>query len=426
MANATLSTAWSYLPNSGDRRLAGISNVGLSSGQYSTYGYTTTPENFISAITESSDSATVYPGALTQTASYNNLNQLTNLSGLTLSFDADGNLLSDGQRNYSWDVENRLIGITYPGQPGKQTAFAYDGLSRRTAINSTPAGGSAVTTSYIWCGSSICQSRNASNSPTRGYYAEGEFVPGTPAQSYYYGPDQIGSVRRVFASVGSAPAYGYDPYGRALQGTAPLTDFNYAGMFYNADSGLYLTQYRAYDPIAGRWLSREPTGEQSDAVGNLYPYVQGNPLSYRDPQGLNPAVAIGVEIGSGAGPVGAVVGAIVGGLLGVAAADYIYNNAKSPDNGGYSDVPGKPSFEGAPNSTVRGATGSRTYGPDGYPLTDRDTPHPDEKGIGNGDHCHDWGRPPGGGTPSNEDRSPSRLPQPGDPPLPRGPNVPVP
>ncbi|MGH6779298.1 MAG: RHS repeat-associated core domain-containing protein, partial [Bradyrhizobium sp.] len=175
LANSSLSTTWSYLPNSGDRRLAGISNVGLSASQYSTYSYTTTPENFISAISETSDAAAAYPGALTQTASYNNLNQLTDLSGQALSFDADGNLLSDGQRNYSWDAENRLIGISYPGQPGKQAAFAYDGLSRRTTITSTPAGGGATTTSYLWCGSRICQARDASNHVTREYYAEGEF-----------------------------------------------------------------------------------------------------------------------------------------------------------------------------------------------------------------------------------------------------------
>ena len=158
-------------------------------------------------------------------------------------------------------------------------------MNRRIAIASTPAGSSATVTSYVWCGNSICQARNASNSPTRGYYVEGEFVPGTPAQSYYYGPDQIGSVRRVFASASSAPAYGYDPYGRTLQSTALLTDFNDAGMFYNADSGLYLTQYRAYDPVGGRWLSRDPVGEQSDAVANLYGYVGGNPVSYSDPRG---------------------------------------------------------------------------------------------------------------------------------------------
>jgi RHS repeat-associated protein len=79
-------------------------------------------------------------------------------------------------------------------------------------------------------------------------------------------------VRRVFASTSSAPAYSYDPYGNALQGTAPLTDFNYAGMFYNADSGLYLTQYRAYDPVSGRWLSRDPLGE----VGQLSPLLNQN------------------------------------------------------------------------------------------------------------------------------------------------------
>jgi RHS repeat-associated protein len=286
LANTTLSTAWSYLSNSGDRRLAGINNVGLSTAQFSAYNYTTTPENFISALTESSDSASVYPSALTQTANYNNLNQLTNLSGQALTFDSNGNLLSDGQRNYSWDAENRLIGITYSGQPGKQTAFSYDGLSRRTAITSTPAGGSATVTSYIWCGNRICQARNASNSPIRGYYAEGEFVPGTPAQSYYYGQDQIGSVRRVFASASNAPAYGYDPYGSALQTAAPLTDFNYSGMFYNADSGLYLTQYRAYDPLAGRWLSRDLTGEGSDPAANLYAYVRGRLIDLSDLLGL--------------------------------------------------------------------------------------------------------------------------------------------
>ncbi len=109
---------------------------------------------------------------------------------------------------------------------------------------------------------------------------------GTLAQSYYYGPDQIGSVRRIFASTSNAPAYGYDPYGAALQATAPLTDYNFAGMLFNADSGLNLTQYRAYDPVAGRWLSRDPIGESSDAAANLYAYVGGNPVRFTDQFGL--------------------------------------------------------------------------------------------------------------------------------------------
>jgi RHS repeat-associated protein len=55
-------------------------------------------------------------------------------------------------------------------------------------------------------------------------------------------------------------------------------------LFYHAPSGLYLTHYRAYDPVTARWLSRDPIGEAGGV--NLYGYVGGNPLSYTDPLGL--------------------------------------------------------------------------------------------------------------------------------------------
>lgn len=77
-----------------------------------------------------------------------------------------------------------------------------------------------------------------------------------------------------------------------------------------------------------------------------------------------------------------------------------------------------PDFRGKPGSTVHGPDNSRTYGSDGYPLTDRDAGHPNESGIGAGDHVHDWGRPADGGPPSHTDRGTSRLPQAGDPPVP--------
>jgi RHS repeat-associated protein len=59
----------------------------------------------------------------------------------------------------------------------------------------------------------------------------------------------------------------------------------YAGMFYHARSGLYLTHYRAYDPRLGRWLSRDPIWESGGV--NLYGYVGGDPVSYYDPYGLS-------------------------------------------------------------------------------------------------------------------------------------------
>lgn len=289
LANSTLSTSWGYLPNSGDRRLASIDNTGLSADQFSNFAFTTTPEYLIAAITENSDAATVYPTTSALTATYNSLNQLTNLSGQTLTYDADGNLLSDGQHNYSWDAENRLIAITYPAEPGKQTGFTYDGLGRRTAISSVPTGGgTAVVTTYVWCSSRLCQARNSGNAVVREYYAEGELLQGTPAQPYFYGIDQIASVRRIFASTSSAPAFAFEPYGVPLQVSTPPTSRAYAGMFLSPDSGLYLTHFRPYSPSNGQWLSRDLIGGRSDHAVNLYQYVNAEPISRRDPLGLDP------------------------------------------------------------------------------------------------------------------------------------------
>jgi RHS repeat-associated protein len=55
-------------------------------------------------------------------------------------------------------------------------------------------------------------------------------------------------------------------------------------MQYHAQSGLYLTKYRFYDPQTGRWLSRDPIEEEGGF--NLYGYVGGNPVSFVDPLGL--------------------------------------------------------------------------------------------------------------------------------------------
>jgi RHS repeat-associated protein len=287
LGGSNLATTWTYLTNTGDRRLQSVSTTGLSAGQFSSFQYNSNAENQATGVIETADVSVSYPpGALAQTASYNTLNQLTNLSGQTLSWDANGNLLSDGTRTYSWDAENRLVGISYPGQPGKATAFTYDGLGRRVSINSTPVGGgSANVVSYLWCGQSLCQARDPGGSITRAYYTEGEYAPGLGSPALYYGHDRTGSVRRVFTA-SQAPAYDYDPYGNALQGTAQLSDFGYAGMLYNVDSGLSLATHRPYDPTQGRWLSRDPIGEDGDLSGNLYVYANGNPVDNRDPSGL--------------------------------------------------------------------------------------------------------------------------------------------
>ena len=94
-----------------------------------------------------------------------------------------------------------------------------------------------------------------------------------------------------------------------LQATAPVTDINYAGTLYSADSGLYLAVNRIYDPITGRWISRDPIGDGGDPLGNLYGYVGGNPISLKDPLGLWV-----VTVSAGASSTGSVTGGFSVGL----------------------------------------------------------------------------------------------------------------
>ena len=127
--------------------------------------------------------------------------------------------------------------------------------------------------------------------------------------------DHLGSVRDVLDETGNPTArYDYDPYGNLIGEPTQKPEFGYAGMHYHAPSGLYLTLYRAYDPRDGRWLSRDPI-EETGGI-NLYGYVQGNPLSYTDPDGL---AAVGVGVGIGVRVIG---GRVAAGAIGAAARRY--------------------------------------------------------------------------------------------------------
>ncbi|WFU13407.1 RHS repeat-associated core domain-containing protein (plasmid) [Rhizobium sp. CB3090] len=244
-------------------------SLGITAGQFTNFTFETTPENFISGITQTSDTVVAEPNPTAQNISFNNLNEITQVSGQAFSYDANGNLLSDGARTYVWDADNRLAGIAYASQPGKQTHYTYDGLGRRIEIDEIPgSGGAAVVSKYIWCGASPCQRRDASYSPTRNYFDEGEYRFDAANLALYYGVDQIGSVRRVFSSENDAPAYDYDPWGVPGQTTPFITDFGFAKMMNSASSGLSSTWFREYDPTSGRWITRDPVGVVTSL--NLY------------------------------------------------------------------------------------------------------------------------------------------------------------
>jgi YD repeat-containing protein len=69
-------------------------------------------------------------------------------AGRTFTYDANGNLTSDGTRIFEWDAANRSISVvTATGN----TQFEYDGFGRRSRITTTLNGSMSSVRRLIWC-----------------------------------------------------------------------------------------------------------------------------------------------------------------------------------------------------------------------------------------------------------------------------------
>jgi YD repeat-containing protein len=93
---------------------------------------------------------------VTGTTSYNADNEQSTFNRVSLSYDSNGNLTSDGTNTYTWDARNHLSKITQ----GRTTvgSFVYDGFGRR--MSKTISG---TTTQFLYDGLNAVQELNGSN-----------------------------------------------------------------------------------------------------------------------------------------------------------------------------------------------------------------------------------------------------------------------
>ena len=208
----------------------------------------------------------------------------------TLTYDLNGNLSSEVTATttnmYQWDAANRLVQITQLSTNNTQlmSQFTYDGFGRRTQIIELQNGLPVSTNLFLWDGQMLAEQRDSTGANVmKRFFGQGEQISGI---NYYFTKDHLGSIREMMDSNGVVRArYDYDPYGRRTKVSGDLdADFGFCGYFYHVISGLYLTLYRAYDSIIGRWLSRYPMGENGGL--DLYIYVENNPANFIDRLGL--------------------------------------------------------------------------------------------------------------------------------------------
>lgn len=125
----------------------------------------------------------------------------------------------------------------------------------------------------------------------------------------YCGCDQVGTLKLVTDQNGRAiKRIQYDSFGNIISETEPefRLPIGFAGGLQDYDTGLVILGHRAYDPVIGRFMSKDPLGD-TGGEGDLYDYCIDDPVNMVDSDGLSPAKFIGKQIGK------AIAGYLIGG-----------------------------------------------------------------------------------------------------------------
>lgn len=229
----------------------------------------------------------------------NNLNQYTTINSIDMTYDADGNMLSDAQFAYEYDALNQLVSLKCDTE--KQT-FVYDFMGRRIA-----------TERYIKKG-------NDWNLITRkryiyqGWNVIAEYVNGEKSKTYVWGEDLSGTLQGaggigglllerncqgdylpIYDGNGNIIAYKnylgnivscylYDPFGNIIEHSGLDFSYNFSTKPQDDLSGLHYYGYRFYSSALGRWINRDPINERGGK--NLYAAVANNPICLYDQLGM--------------------------------------------------------------------------------------------------------------------------------------------
>ncbi|MFT4175353.1 MAG: hypothetical protein QM627_01745, partial [Luteolibacter sp.] len=203
------------------------------------------------------------------------------------TYDTDGNLLSDGLWNYTWDAENRLIrcertsALVTAGAPYLRLEYDYDSQGRRirsSTFTSTQTAAPSSQTLFIFQGwKCIAELDGLNGNQAIRKYTWGLDVAGDAgdnatgnigallwledsATSTIHVPlyDKQGNVRALVDATTRkrSATYEYDAFGQLIVchgDYAKKNPFTYSTKFTEYSTGLCYYGYRWYTPKLGRW-----------------------------------------------------------------------------------------------------------------------------------------------------------------------------
>jgi RHS repeat-associated protein len=214
------------------------------------------------------------------------------------SWDNNGNVLSDGRFNYTWNAKNELKRVQ---GTGVDVEYLYDADGLRLSRTDNLTG---VTTYYVW------DTENPTGYPQVVEEVEGGQVVrrygyglflenvdiwnGSAFDRFYVIRDGTNSVRMLLDSAGNVAAeYDYDAFGNVLSTSniIPLTannPFGFHSEYKDPATGLIYLRARWYDVEKGRFLNQDGFEGDKESPLDLHKYIgfNDNPINITDALGL--------------------------------------------------------------------------------------------------------------------------------------------
>ena len=209
------------------------------------------------------------------------------------TYDANGNLLSDGKYTYSWTKGSLLAKVT---GDSLEATYTYDASGIRTSKTVN-----GVKTEYLTAGGSILAEKKNEKWQQYLYDGSGQLMAiRYKGADYYYIRDGLMCITGlVDANGGAVVNYRYDSWGKLISITGSMAGtlgkdnpYRFKGYYYDEETGMYYLKSRYYQPEICRFISAD---ERISGIGgimrgyNMYSYCFNNPINMIDPSGNWPA-----------------------------------------------------------------------------------------------------------------------------------------